>query len=57
MTVVPTPIPTTPGGQPVRLVRVLRAPPGAPAGTQIIQAVDSPSVPTNGRSMMLLIFN
>ncbi|VDK20509.1 unnamed protein product [Taenia asiatica] len=47
VTVVPTPIPTTPGGQPVRLVRVLRAPPGAPAGTQIIQAVDPPSAPTS----------
>lgn len=46
VTVVPTPIPTAPGGQPVRLVRVLRAPPGAPAGTQIIQAVDPPSAPT-----------
>ncbi|KAL5103995.1 Nucleosome-remodeling factor subunit BPTF [Taenia crassiceps] len=47
VTVVPTPIPTTPSGQPVRLVRVLRAPPGAPAGTQIIQAVDPPSAPTS----------
>uniref|UniRef100_A0A5K3EWY1 Nucleosome-remodeling factor subunit BPTF n=2 Tax=Mesocestoides corti TaxID=53468 RepID=A0A5K3EWY1_MESCO len=41
VTVLPTPVATTtPGGQPVRLVRVLRGPPGTPAGTQIIQTVD-----------------
>ncbi|VDM32578.1 unnamed protein product [Hydatigera taeniaeformis] len=55
VTVLPTPVSATPGGQPVRLVRVLRAPPGAPAGTQIIQAVDPPATSTNASNTGNLI--